>query len=159
MNPANASGLSVAAALFLAAAGAEACTCTERPEPKQALAEADAVFVGAVERIEVRTGPRQIRDWAVGRSLQYGGARNTLRVITVWKGPPDEFVSITTVPEGLCGYPFSVGETYLVYAQRRSGELVADICSRTNTEYKAEEDLQSLGPGTPVLKWDIPSSP
>ncbi len=46
---------------------------------------------------------------------------------------------------GDCGYPFKLGEPYVVYAYRdKEGLLTASICSRTAPAERAEADLQYL---------------
>lgn len=136
-----------------------ACDCDEGLlTPKEALEKADAVFLGVVERNEV-IGPIKKKDmegvtgygkwWAY-----YLGKKATLRVFTVWKGAPLEVTEVKTTFEGTaCGYNFEVGFEYLVYAHESDGALYTYLCSRTRPRWKAEEDLQFLGPGRAVLDW------
>ena len=131
-----------------------ACSCAASPAPKEALQKADAVFLGVVERNEVRGNPSKadIHDrWR----LDYETKVATFRVITVWKGETQPLSKILTDFHGTaCGYDFSVGGEYLVYAYRSGGVLNTGICSRTRPRYEAQPDLDALGPGTPVLDWE-----
>jgi hypothetical protein len=46
--------------------------------------------------------------------------------------------------DGICGYEFKVGESYLVYAHG-SDRLNTDICTRTEKLVDAGKDLKVLG--------------
>jgi hypothetical protein len=46
---------------------------------------------------------------------------------------------------GDCGYPFRVGQHYLVYAYRDKDKLGTNICTRTKSFANANEDLAFLG--------------
>lgn len=69
-----------------------------------------------------------------------------LKVEKTWKSILGEDVSIVTGRGGGdCGFPFTVGETYLVYAYG-SGKhkLGTNICQRTATIKEAAEDVKIL---------------
>ena len=146
-------------AVFTLGSSAWACSCLPPAPPKEDLEEADAVFLGVVERNEV-AGPSSKADMegATGYGkwrLDYSGKVATFRVITVWKGVPAETIRVETDFHGtMCGYNFEVGFEYLVYAHESDGTLHTTICSRTRFRHDAGEDLQALGPGTAVLNWD-----
>ena len=68
-------------------------------------------------------------------------------IIQAYRGIADSAAeTITGSGGGDCGYPFKVGESYLVYAYRNSKDkqLYAGICSRTRPLSQASEDLQYL---------------
>jgi hypothetical protein len=131
-----AAGLGLAAALCAFPGSAIACTCAAPPTPQAGLAAAERVFLGVVERFEV-DGPRRVA---------------TVRVGTVWKGPAEARLRVTTGGgDGDCGVHFVAGREYLVYAQPGAqGRLETSICTRTAWIKDAREDVRSLGPGTPV---------
>ncbi len=119
---------------LLAAPSAWACSCV-RSSPRQAMAWADAVFVGLV----VET----VRD---AEDINEGHLFATMEVGKVWKGNVGERVVVRTAPHSaLCGFHFDKGKRYLVYAYvNEDGVLSTNICSRTNLLERAEEDLLAL---------------
>jgi hypothetical protein len=99
--------------------------------------QADAVFVGLVERFE----------------LKDHGRVATLRVRTVWKGPKVTRIEVATGGgDADCGFHFIVGIDYLVFAREDiSGTLHTTICTRTKqASGETVDDLKTLGPGSPV---------
>ena len=66
------------------------------------------------------------------------------RVNTVWKGRVTETVFIRG--GGECGYGFSVGEGYLIYANRYGGRLSPSFCGVVRANL-ADEHYEVLGPG------------
>lgn len=75
-----------------------------------------------------------------------------LLVEDVWKGKLTKEVFLTTGSGGGgCGYPFEVGENYLIYAYASNiGSLSTGICSRTKTLSDSAQDVKVLGKGKPV---------
>ena len=142
-----------------------ACSCLPPEPPQDALEKADAVFLGVVERNEVKGTPNKVdMEGVTGYGkwrLDYQYKEATFRVITVWKGVPQEVIPVHTSFHGtMCGYNFEVGFEYLVYARESDGALHTSICSRTRPRHDAGEDLQALGPGTAVLNWEqVPDFP
>ncbi len=110
----------------------QACTCLPPPPVAQAVAAADAVFLGKVVSFEL--APSQTE-----RVAQF-------EIIKIWKGRPVEVAQIFTPEnEAACGFDFRVGETYLVYASKDdSGTLHTHLCMRTWRASGAEEDLKYL---------------
>ena len=123
--------------------------------PSEAFRKATLVFLGKVDSIQdpalpaaqlqLLTQPlsRQITvQFTVERVLQ-GTQVNEVKVETV-KGAPES------------GYPFEVGEKYLVYANEMKGALVVGGCSRTRPAASAQEDLSFIlghdGPRNIVIK-------
>jgi hypothetical protein len=124
-----------------------ACKCAEPEPPKAALAKAQAVFQGEVASIDDS-----------GDALVV-----TLRVPRAWKGIDSaEVAKVRTRKESAaCGYPFALGENYLVYAAAlepaESGvSLQVAHCSRTRLFAEAEEDVHELGMGAIPVKLQAP---
>ena len=113
-----------------------ACSCSESGSPAAEFARADAVFSGKVTRIrEISHGYRVY--FAVTRS---------------WKGISTSTTEVTTgYGNGDCGYPFKVGETYVVYAYGTPNDLNAFICTRTVEVSRAVEDLRYLDTFQPLI--------
>lgn len=117
---------------MVAARAAVACTCVPNPPPREALEQADAVFVGEVVGIEELGGEFPLR-------------RVTLRVERPFKGVFVETVAVLTAQGEIgCGFPFERGLRYLVYAYQDGGALHASFCSRTARLEDAEADLIAL---------------
>lgn len=129
----------------LVAPVALACTCVPLPQPEQAFSEATLVFSGTV----VGFSDADSTDFMMFVNFE---------VRRVWKGPANGHQEVQTAGyEGVpntaaCGYPFQVGETYLVYAHAYGpdGEIEASTCTRTRLVADASEDLAFLGEGTTV---------
>ena len=116
-----------------------ACTCAQPASVQEGLKQADAAFLGLVERFE----------------LKGSGRLATFRVHTVWKGPEASRVRVSTGGgDGDCGYHFIAGIEYLVFAHRgASDSLQTSICSRTKqASGEAVDDLKALGPGAPLTR-------
>jgi hypothetical protein len=108
-----------------------ACTCLTASVCDAAW-KTEAVFVGHVVSIESTP--------AAGRIVQ-------LAVLEGFRGFRLTQVAIATASnEAACGYPFRIGESYLVYANRSlaGGPLSAGLCSRTRPVADATEDLTYL---------------
>ena len=125
--------------------------CVEIGSPAEELEEADAVFLGrvvAVTRVE--------RDGHVELLTEFD-------VATVWKGPADRTLRISTNPNPLSyGYhAFTKGEVYIVYAnysEEREG-LRTGLCARTTELSWGLEDLAKLGEGVrPGVEGSVPTS-
>ena len=123
--------------------GADACSCIPSGPPQQELAQSDVVFVGIVRS---QDGPHRI---PAGRdTYRYSDVVFRFVVVAAWKGIDSREVEVRTGSGGGdCGYVFTVGEPYLVYAhQAPSGALGTGLCSRTGTLSGAEVDLAAFGP-------------
>ena len=134
-----------ACALGLTTFSAAACSCMPSPPPQEALAKADAVFSGTVENIE-KTSEKVLYD---GKESSYERLKVTVRVQESWKGTNAATLVVYTSPNGAsCGYRFTKGTRYLIYAGHgEKKELVASLCSRTASMSQAQGDLQALGAG------------
>jgi hypothetical protein len=70
----------------------------------------------------------------------------SFRVSEVWKGPRRETLVVSTPSqEAACGYPFSEGRKYLVYADGKMMNVSG--CGRTTPLSEASADLRVLGNG------------
>jgi Carboxypeptidase regulatory-like domain len=123
------------AILFLISVGclrpdsANACSCAGPGAPCAEAWRADAVFVGNVVSIS-----------------STAGRRVELAVIEPFRGfQLSQVIVETGAGGGDCGYPFEIGQSYLVYAHRTpEGHLTTSICSRTRPARAATEDLAYL---------------
>jgi hypothetical protein len=120
---------------------ASACSCMKLT-PSEGLTSSFAVFTGEVTDIEKNEATR------------FGGREVTLRVHKVWKGEPAEELKVHTAgSSAACGYSFTKGVTYLVYAIRDDADpLRVSLCSRTAPVDQAKEDLDFLGKPAHVVE-------
>lgn len=128
---------------------AHACKCVEPGPPSEEMEKFDAVFAGRVVSIEHNFDPNS--------STLGPGDRTTigLDVSTVWKGAVHEDMYVTTPPTGgSCGFTFTEGEEYILYAYDSAvldeGYSVS-ICSRTALLAQAQADVEALGDGDAPL--------
>lgn len=68
----------------------------------------------------------------------------TFRIDKFWKGIESRELTVLTPRPDRCGYYFSVGEKYLIYAGEENGELETGPC-RIVSEDLAGHDLKKLG--------------
>ena len=122
-----------------------ACTCMHlRGEPAEAFTAASAVFSGKV--IEITEGKSSFPESGV-KELAI-----KIRVEKSWKLiRKDEVLVVTVNTSNLCGFPFEIGERYLVYGYGGEDKLITDICTRTIGFVGAKEDLEYLK-GRQLLK-------
>lgn len=120
--------------VLLGARGALPCSC--RPStPGELFKDATTVFVGT----------------PISRSTTSGGEYAfTFRVHKTWKGVMQpRVVVVTSNNAGTCGFPFKLGEQYLVYAyEPGQAPLRTGLCSGTASLSSAEPLLELLGPPT-----------
>ncbi len=126
--------------LLFSARTINACSCLDPGPPCQAFGAASAVFTGRVTEITSISGNSK-----PGRSYQqklvhFAVSQAHLGI----SGTSAE--TVTGSGGGDCGYPFKVGESYLVYANLnpQDNKLYAGICSRTRPLSEAHEDLDYL---------------
>ncbi len=131
----------LAAGLLLGAPQiAHACSCVENPPPAEALEGADYVFTGTVTMIK-STNPAP-----GGQSFPKTTVK--LDVQSVYKGNVGGKFSIETAESSAaCGFTFSEGESYIVYAYAGDGGGApsTSLCSRTATLSDAGVDIDALG--------------
>ncbi|WP_344921617.1 hypothetical protein [Streptosporangium oxazolinicum] len=153
----------VAALTVLSGGTASACSCAPL-EPRQRMDLAAAVF--SATAVDVRV------DELV---LKGGSVTATLRADHVYKGKPGAEFEVTTDAQGAsCGYEFTRGGRYLVFAATQDSELITTLCSgnrllpagdqplrlsdRTQgTEELTPELISALG--TPVRVSPVPRPP
>ena len=156
----------LAALLFSALGCATRCPCVVpagvdwrsaavmAPRARQ---QAHAVFRGTVVRadtvaLDTFNLARDGAQWP-HQIVQVKEIRYTLSVDRVWKGPRKrELVLMSYGVHTSCGRDYTLGETYLVYADRdRQGtaraRLITYSCSRVRSGVELEDDLKVLGPG------------
>jgi hypothetical protein len=127
--------LGVASGCLVSAPRADACSCIGARPACQALWDPGAVFTGKVVSIESRAnaGPEF-----------FGSRLVRFEVAEAFRGVSTAVVEASTGSGGGdCGYPFVVGQSYLVYALQADGSqaLTTGICSRTRPLSEAAEDL------------------
>ncbi|MBL9023835.1 MAG: hypothetical protein JNL21_16695 [Myxococcales bacterium] len=132
------------AAVLLHSGTSFACKCGPRSALAEELTNSSTVFLGSVESIrpgrdDGADGPTVTVSMVVSRSFKGNdGAR---------------LVVTTPAHASGCGFPFSVNETYLVFAsQNEQHELVVSRCSRTAVEDEAAADIRGLEATAPVPK-------
>lgn len=105
-----------------------ACSCEWPPgTPAKELASHDAVLAGRVVDIV------EPADYTLSDYLQI-----TFAVSSVYKGQAQQMVAISTAADGAqCGYPFELGEQYLVYGCSSEDGLHAGLCSLRNNLLEA----------------------
>lgn len=119
---------------------ADACRCAPvRPAPCEAAWQADAIFIGEVERVDVNGRSGRIPQFLRSRLV-------TFRVSEHFRGPGGTSIRVITgAGGGDCGYRFHKGQEYLVYAtEDRDGQLRTSVCTRTRPLGQAREDLAYL---------------
>ena len=135
---------------FLANAGeVHACKCAVPGSPSEELGKFDAVFAGKVISVQHSFDPN-VTPYTPDDRTTVG-----FDVSAVWKGVVHARMYITTPPTGgSCGFTFTEGEPYIVYAYDSAygdGSYTASICSRTAPLGQAQADLDALGEGQAPL--------
>lgn len=126
--------LSTALAAIPCGRAADRCSCLPPPPPREALAQAGAVFAGTVVSVRAREG-------------EGGMGEHEVRIVPTrrWKGAAADTVVVRTPDNSAaCGVAFTPGESYLVYASGGDEPRVI-LCSRTRPLAQAGEDLAALG--------------
>lgn len=114
-----------------------ACSCATAPTAAEAIEKADSVFAGEVIGISDDQDEKGFPAKLVH-----------IQASSIWKGPSQTVMNISTSAGGAsCGYDFSLGKSYLVYAYKTGDGYKTDICTRTQLLEKAKEDLSVLGQG------------
>ncbi|WP_405107784.1 hypothetical protein MHH28_27930 [Paenibacillus sp. FSL K6-1217] len=123
-----------------------ACSCAVSPSPLEALEKSEAVFEGTVVRVKEKFKLMKSSMDPVSVTFQVGAR---------WKGELGEKVTVTTAQSGAsCGFEFTKGERYIVYAGKEeagdkegTAKLTVSLCSRTALFSGAQDDLNELGAG------------
>ena len=136
--------------VILLSCPAPACSCVPVPGPAEAVAQAGLVFEGT---------PVRVRD-TLTAITGFGGkpatSRQLLFTIVVsrkWKGTVRDTVDVVTgTGGGNCGYPFEIGQRYLIFPfpddAAGSSILNVSICSDTKPTAEAEAELRVLRAGS-----------
>lgn len=131
--------------LFAFSAEVVACSCAGPVAPCEAYWQTPVIFAGTVIDIsKVSANPKRfLTDRRVRFNVHEG-----YRGLT-----GSEAEVFTASNEAACGYGFSIGGQYLVYAYRQdNGTLYTGLCSRTRRLSDAADDLayiRGLGSGAP----------
>jgi hypothetical protein len=142
------SWLSVGGLLLLVPVVGRACGCfpsleamTGKPVPVRenvlrARDTSKAVFSGEALSLTSRDGLFEVR----------------FKVQRAWKGVSSpEVIVLTPIEDSHCGFKFTAGRKYLVYADGSTGgNLSTSHCTRTAPLENAEKDLKVLGKGRKV---------
>ena len=136
---------------------ASACTCitgraSVKSRVRDELRRYDAVFVGSVTSFTDTLLP--FLPEAPQSRIRVRKA--VVRLELSWKGPvSDSLVIWTGMGSGDCGYPFEIGERYLVFAiATDSTRLSAHTCSLTQPFEGAGEYIKALG--DPRFRREVP---
>jgi hypothetical protein len=124
-----ASALLVLGTLVCSAMPARACSCLPSGPPCQAYSKFPVVFAGTATDVS--------DEQRLHRLVRF-------RVDEAFKGVDGAEVEVHTgLGGGDCGYPFTEGTQYLVYASRneKDGRLAVSICSRTAPLAEASDDI------------------
>jgi hypothetical protein len=113
----------------------EACSCPPEPSAIEALGISDAVVVGTI--VDQRSYVN-IDGIYTGPAIEYD-----VIVRRAWKGVVPRQVALRRVSP--CSPSFRVGETSLIYAGRRNGDLVALACLPNRRIDEAASDVAKLG--------------
>lgn len=122
---------------------ASACSCAELPSVQEEFERSKAVFSGKVVDIEER---RSVKGYTVKSVL--------FEVTNTWKGVEQSQIIITTGQgHGDCGYDFTKGKEYVVYANESTmygvESLVTTMCDLTGLLSSSQGDVEVLGEGQP----------
>lgn len=119
------------------------CTCIDVPLEEH-IAKTDVVFSGMVaaqDTVEVHYLPTEYSSTFLTKIE----VRNTILSQGAYKGAVSDTVNVFTAASDIaCGYSFTVGNTYLIYAYIRDGVLSTSICSATKLLANADADLKLL---------------
>lgn len=127
---------------WIASSAASACSCvptdsnlTAKQQVAAALKSGGAVFSAKI--VAVQTGDE------AHQQVTY-----TIEVVRVWKGKVPKITTISTgANSAMCGYSFTVGETYLIYGGGDSKNGFSTThCTRT-AELQGNRDVRYLGRG------------
>ncbi len=123
------------------------------------------MFSGIVLWVNDLNGIPLLRDlgryWPRLYSLVPSGGRVDLLVLESWKGVTTTSVTLDAGSAwGMCGYTFTLGGQYLIYASHSASGLSTNLCTRTNDLVSATTDLVYLRTLTglaltPTLPWPL----
>jgi len=115
--------------------------------------QVQTIFEGVVERQEISSGP--IGPPKSAMSMTPSGIHRivTIHASRVYRGANEQnFAVITGLSYGDCGFDFSTGQSYLVFAtQIESGLYFTNICTGTNL-------VEHSGPAVRFLRGEAPAA-
>ncbi|HVP38382.1 MAG TPA: hypothetical protein VMS93_04285 [Candidatus Saccharimonadales bacterium] len=126
--------------LVFTASAAKACSCGPPPAVLDEWAMADVVFEGTVlgRHNPLSSHPSRIRSSA--EPVEY-----RFRVTRIWKGTLSDTTAVwSAAMSASCGYPFQVGQSYLVYSESHESQLRAGACGNTKPLDQAADDQRAL---------------
>jgi len=135
----------LAVAFVMVMPEAKACSCT-KPSSRSGVAEAadyGAVLAGRVIALSLDEKKSGANSAEHGRHLVHA----RIQVLATWKGARQSEVRLETdYLSGMCGFPFKLGESYLIYARGDAEPYHVDLCSPTKplaTANSEEKDLDA----------------
>jgi len=132
----------VSFSFFAIAPTAYACSCIAPGSPAEEMERSAAVFSGKVTAIE-------------SDSLGY---KVKFEVERIWKGLSEESVVVSTAQDSAaCGFEFTAGQEYIVYAYDAEGSLSTGLCTRTHLLVENDPDVSSLGEGMAPVSGESPN--
>jgi hypothetical protein len=149
-----------------------ACVCVDMPDItltdklKWAVKDADAIFLGSVDRFDFLQGvPNEYLEdeRKTNPGLTWETKTAVFKVDSWWKGPLNAEASIATdmtrnsdgtSSASSCDYGFEKGKTYLVFARKHGGYMKNIACSFTRRQDQIKEILPLLGESKNPIKPD-----
>ncbi len=128
--------LAFSSLFFSGLQGLWACSCIELSHEEH-FQRSDAVFRGLVKKSKVESGKRGRGDDEVLK----------IKVMEQWKGNLPRVVKIRTyAQDAACGYPFSVGKEYLIFAAYfgENGDLRTNLCDGTLPWAKVGPEIETV---------------
>lgn len=121
---------------------AYACECDEWSQRRK-FRDADAVFVGEVLEFKERAGINTNKDF------EFFPYQVTFKVEKQWKGKRQSEISAFADLKGggMCqGFEMPVGKRFLIYAPRKSGQLLVrrSFCSPNEDADLAKDEIKNL---------------
>ena len=114
-----------------------ACDCRIAPGVNKAVYETESIFVGKV--VSVTDDPESCY---LGDCL---GVYVQIEVQACLKGINSSNVTLYTMKQtASCGFPFEMGEGYLIYADSNGRELSVSLCSRTKDYAEAKAEIAQV---------------
>lgn len=120
------------------------CSCDSLPPMDAELARSDAVFVGRVVQMSIESRSED--------NYRYEVTVCRFQVIEAFKGLEEqkkEFTVITRMSGTACGFPFELGNRYLVYASSYHGDMETSLCRRTRALIQPKEATVIVPPPPP----------
>lgn len=116
--------------LAVTASDVFACSCVPQRPVSEEFENFSTIFSGKVISVKTRRYTKRV----------------TIKVEKSWKNSLPKTITLSTVAAGaMCGYSFTVGKRYLLYADgENSKNLSVSICSRTALLSNAKEDIEIL---------------